>query len=795
MEVCPWLLTLSVMLLLMMSSTSSRAVTGDALLPPPPDVNAINRQARYHLELVINYYDTERVVPVDRRQDDFYIDSADLVQAGLPANKLPQGEINLSRLQDVRTEYDQIAQRLMLFVPRNWLSEQMTSLGDEATRLDAMSGQGALLNYDFYTSRSADGDAQASVWHELRYFNQHRSISSTGYIRRYLAGEPLQTEKYIRYDTTLTLTAEDTAIEWNIGDVVGDALSWSNSVRLGGVRYGRDFTLRPDLVTWPVPVFSGEAALPTTVDLFIEGYRAGSAQLQPGPFTLTNLPFINGSGNAVVVTTDALGRQVRSELPFYIASDLLKPGMSDGAITVGKLRRHYGIKNMDYGPAAGSASLRYGVTDDVTLESHVEGAEALALAGGGAMLKLGLYGVVNGALSRSRMRGARGQQINWGYQYGTSAFSVATQHARRDRGFGNLSLYDTAVRYDENQLPIVSLSRSVDQYSVSLNLGDFGNLGGALIGVHSYDNQKTELLNLSWSRSLWGNSNIYFSASRDRQVGDWTVGISLQIPFSEFDSVSFAVEHRPDAGLSQRMSYYHSMLTDGGFNWNMAWARQPATRNYQQASLGWRNSSVELRGGIYGEQGEMNRWGGAVGSLVLMDDELFAANKVNDAFVVISTDGHPDVPVNYENQQVGKTDNDGYLLISGVSAYYPARYSIDTLDLPANTSLTETEKRVALQRHSGYLIKFPMKQQRVASVILQTEDGNAIPVGSRVWLAEGPSAPVGYEGIAFLEGLADVNPLRITLAGGGSCFATLTLTANPEHKLQTYGPLTCRRGQ
>lgn len=79
-------------------------------------------------------------------------------------------------------------------------------------------------------------------------------------------------------------------------------------------------------MTWPLPAFSGEAAVPTSVDLFINGYRSGSTRLQPGPFTLTNLPYINGAGDAVLVTTDALGRQVSTTLPFYVSSDLLKQG-------------------------------------------------------------------------------------------------------------------------------------------------------------------------------------------------------------------------------------------------------------------------------------------------------------------------------------------------------------------------------------------------------------------------------------------------------------------------------------
>lgn len=221
-------------------------------------------------------------------------------------------------------------------------------------------GRGALLNYDVYTNHSEHTGGQASVWHEFRYFNEDYSFSSTGYARQNFTGNSGQQEGYVRYDSTLLITNEEDATTWSAGDVISDALSWSTSVRMAGISYGRDFSLRPDLVTWPLPAFSGEAAVPTSVDLFINGYRSGSTRLQPGPFTLTNLPYINGAGDAVLVTTDALGRQVSTTLPFYVSSDLLKQGLSDGAVTLGSLRRNYGIENFDYGPAAGSGSYRYG---------------------------------------------------------------------------------------------------------------------------------------------------------------------------------------------------------------------------------------------------------------------------------------------------------------------------------------------------------------------------------------------------------------------------------------------------
>ena len=780
------------MMILLCVSTRSWAEPGDDRLPPPPDAQAINSEAVFQLAIVLNHYDTGLVVPVTQRSGAFFISSADLLRAGLPPEHVPTGEVNLSTLSQVRVEYDSAAQRLLLTVPRDWVASRVTSFSEQTAQNKPHFGRGALLNYDLYTNRTEHLGGQASLWHEFRYFNEKGSLSSTGYVRENFDGNADQQQGYVRYDTTVLMTNEEDAITWSAGDVISDALSWSSSVRMGGISYGRDFSLRPDLVTWPLPEFSGEAAVPTSVDLFINGYRSGSTQLQPGPFTLTNLPYINGAGDAVLITTDALGRQVSTTLPFYVTSDLLNAGLSDGAVTLGSLRRNYGIKNFDYGPAAGSGSYRYGMTDWLTLEGHAEGAEELALGGVGTVVKLGRFGVVNSAYTRSHMRGEDGGQINWGYQYSTSTFSVATQHTRRDREFGNLALYDQPTVYDENDKPIASLSRNTDQYSLTFNLGQYGNIGTAWIGVESFDRQKTELLNLSWSRNLWGRSSVYLAASRDRQQGDWTFALSLQVPLGERESAAISFEKTPDAGSTQRINYNHSMPSDGGFSWNMAWANQSQSDNYQQATLGWRNSNIELQGGGYGVQDMMTWWGEAMGSLVLMDGELFAANKINDAFVVISTDGHPDVPVNYENQPVGKTNNHGYLLVSGVSAYYPASYSINTLNLPADTRLKETERRVAVRRHSGYLVDFPMEQERVASVILHDAQGQVLPVGSLVSRAARSNAVVGYDGIAWLENLDDVNALDVTMPDGKHCQATLTVDANPEHKLKTYGPLVCR---
>lgn len=777
--------------LLCVVSPGVNAVEGDDALPPPPDVQAIERQAVFHLSLVVNYYDTGLVVPVTRRAGAMWVSSADLQRAGLPGDKLPPGDVNVDSLPQVKSRYDSVGQRLLLTVPTDWVASRTVALGEQERRVRPRASNGAVLNYDFYASDTNHGLRQASLWHEMRLFGDGGSLSSTGALREVFRGYPGQDEGYMRYDTTFNSTNDDNAWSWSLGDVISDSLSWSNSVRLGGINVGRDFSLRPDLITYPLPAFSGEAAVPSTVDVFINGYRSGSTELTPGPFTLTNLPYINGSGDAVLVTTDALGRQVSTTLPFYVASELLKPGLSDGAFSAGALRRNYGVKNFDYGPAAASGSWRYGVTDFWTLETHGEAAEKLTLAGVGSLFKIGRFGVINGAGSWSSMREQSGQQWNWGYQYNTAGFSLSTQQTRRTRGFGNLALYDQPVRYDQYQQPIVTLSRETTQYSLTLNMGAAGSVGAAWLDVQTFNRDHTRLLNLSWNKTLW-NSSLYLAASHDYEDRDWTFALSLQIPLGEQSSVALSAETTPESGSTQRVNYSRAMPSDGGFSWNLAYANESRDDNYQQATLGWRNNHVEMQGGIYGQTKNLTRWGEATGSLVTLDGELFAANQINDAFAVVSTQGQPGVTVNFENQPIGETDEEGYLLVSGVTSYYPATYSIDALNLPADTRIRDTERRLALRRNSGYLVTFAMEQERVASVILHDENGLPLPVASQVLRPDRATAVVGYDGIAWLENIGEVNPLRVVKPDGKTCSVTLTVGPAREHRLETYGPLICR---
>lgn len=764
-----------------------------AELPPPPRSNPIAQEQLYRLELVINQYPTGLIVPVRKKQDNYWISADHLLSIGMPAHFVTAPETNLSQIAGVSVNYDSAGQRLLLQVPPQWLPTQQINRSASVSAVSAQSGTGALFNYDAYASQTQHQGAALSVWNELRFFSAPGSLSLSGVLKQPLShGEQDIEQGYVRYDTSFRHDNEQDVLSWVAGDFISGALSWSNSVRMGGIQVSRDFTLRPDIVTYPLPSFSGSAAVPTTADLFINGYKSSSTNLQSGPFTITDTPYINGAGEAVLVTTDALGRQISTTLPFYVANTLLGVGLSDFSASAGALRRDYGHRSFSYGPAGISASYRYGATNFLTLEGHVEGARSLAMLGVGSVLQLGRWGVFSGSFSASGKQGESGNQYSVGYQYNNAVLSLNAQHIQRDNAFRNLALYDTYTAPADNAQPIFALSRSSTQYSAALSLGRYGSLGAAYFDIQSFADDRTRLFNLSWNKNVWHNSNLSVTASHDPANNSWTTALSLQIPFGALSSATLSYERNAAGQHVQQLSYTQSVPSDGGFGWNVAYSRQHPASDYQQASLSWRNEHVQLQGGAYGSSGKYTQWGNVTGSLVTMDGHWLAANKINDAFVVVSTLGYPGMSVNYEHQPVGKTDQEGYLLIPNVPSYYSANYGIDTLNLPVDVVVAKTQAQVAVRRHSGYMVAFPIQQQQAASIILVDDQGKPLPVSSLVTRTGYPATYVGWDGLVYLEKITQNDRLQVKTPAGQSCQALIRLPDVRTHKLQTYGPFTCK---
>ncbi|QZN94481.1 fimbria/pilus outer membrane usher protein [Symbiopectobacterium purcellii] len=388
------------------SRTFAAQAFGD--LPPPPTALPVQEQALYYLTLAVNGYSDNRVIPVSVNGDRYAIDASELTRRHIRLPENAAGSVDINGLPDVTVFYDMQKQQLQLTIPTDWLPQQRFDTGSNngIPRLSAQSSTGLLFNYNlFYTSPPHQGDSMNALM-EQRLFSEHGILSNSGL---WVIKNPYADEgsRYRRYDTYWRYSDSERMVSYQLGDFISNSLTWTQSMRMAGLRIGRNFNLRPDIVTYPMLQYAGSAAVPSTLDLFINGFKTSSTALNSGPFTLTNTPYLNGAGEATIITTDAQGRQISTSVPFYVSNTLLRQGFSDFDLSVGVLRRTYGMGQDRYtSDPAFSGFYRYGVTQSLTLAGHGENVRDLSLLGAGADMSVGRWGTLSTAYSRSEQQGS-----------------------------------------------------------------------------------------------------------------------------------------------------------------------------------------------------------------------------------------------------------------------------------------------------------------------------------------------------------------------------------------------------
>ncbi len=165
-------------------------------------------------------------------------------------------------------------------------------------------------------------------------------------------------------------------------------------------------------------------------------------------------------------------------------------------------------------------------------------------------------------------------------------------------------------------------------------------------------------------------------------------------------------------------------------------------------------------------------FGGANGSVLLMERHLFAMRRVEDAFALVSTDGVANVPILQENRLVGHTDENGLLLVNRLNALQNNRLSIDPLQTPPDVRMERTQLDAVPTSRSGTLARFPMRAVLSVQTTVSNADGTPVAAGSPVWLqgvdpdTSAALTVVGYEGMLYLQDLPPGARLRIRQNGG-----------------------------
>ena len=772
------------------------------------------------LDVVINSRPIGRVIEFLERDGALLAAPQDLRSLGLVLpERVRLGEaadaqplLPLAEIPGLRSELDERGQRLLITAPEAALEPTLLGPQREAEAgAPLRSDLGAVLNYDLLATGGSGASSLGGLL-EARIFSPWGVLASS-----FLADTsgPFGTggPRLLRLETSLVHDDPETMRRYQLGDLVSGGLAWSRPVRLGGFQLARNFAMRPDLVTFPLPSFGGTAAVPSTVDVLVNGVRQLSSPVEPGPFAIRQLPVVAGNGEVTLVVRDALGREVTRSLPFYAASSLLAPGLTGYSLEGGWVRRHFGLVGEDYGEAAASATLRHGLTDWLTAEAHGEAMAGLAMAGGGAAMTVPGVGLVTLAAAASRGApagptetaapasapplqpggGRQGWLASAGVERAAWPLNLAASLTLAGEGFRDIA--------GQAGDPV---PRQVARASAGLSLEGLGTFGLAYIGIDRLPGgplpqgerrrvSRSSLLSGSWSRSLGGRATLYATAYQDLRRGqDFGVMFGLSLALGQRHTAGAAAGQ--DLGQAYAsLQASRTALEPGDYGWRLA-ARQ-GSPSQAMAEADYRAGWARMTAGVDRLQERSYGRLGLQGAIATLGRGLHLSEPIRDSFAIVQT-GQPGITVLQENRPVGRTGPDGQLLVPALRAYERNRLAVDPTDLPPDAVLEQEEQQVRPAAWGGVTVAFPVRRQSSARLRLVDAAGRPLPLGSTLQrltgeAEAGPPLPVGYDGEAFVTGLATENRILLRLPDGSTCRAEFRFQPE-EGGMPLIDPVPCR---
>jgi outer membrane usher protein len=165
---------------------------------------------------------------------------------------------------------------------------------------------------------------------------------------------------------------------------------------------------------------------------------------------------------------------------------------------------------------------------------------------------------------------------------------------------------------------------------------------------------------------------------------------------------------------------------------------------------------------------------------------------ISDSFAVVQVPGYSGVSIYSDNQFLGRTDNNGNVVVPGLRSYQRNSVRIEQDDLPFDTQIDAVQMDAVPHFRSGLLLRFPVKSLRGALLTVVLKNGEPLPAGAQVQIigdniVENELFPSGYRGEVYLTGLAASNRLIVTLEEQSCEFMVLLPeTTEPLPYLGTY---------
>ena len=577
-----------------------------------------------------------------------------------------------------------------------------------------------------------------------------------------------------------------------LGDAIAVSSTLGGSAQLAGVSLTREFALDPYFVRQPLPRLSGAILTPSTLDVYVNGVLVRQEQIAPGPFEVRNLPVTGGAGQVSYVVRDAFGRTQDFSAAYYGAAGVLADGLSEYGYHLGFRRIGFGQESMHYGPPQLLARHRVGIGNWLTagyrFESALqrEGGTSLLVSGGPTAAVALPLGELDLDAAFSADGSATGGAGALAYSLSTRRMTVGASLRAMTNGYSTLAQPASADRPLLQVLGAVGVP-VLERVSLTLE-GQLNSMRDS--GLSSA---------LTLRGDLHVTRDLTFSASASRlrlpgEGGQWAAGATLIYGFgsgvtADMGGTASAQASNASAGVQRSLP-----LGEG-------WAYQVrSTVDRDQATSGF--GQVQYQGAYGTLLGGYTRHGGsdagfatAAGSLVLLDGNVMASRPVQEGFALVQVPGVEGVRGYLNNQEIGRTNGSGNLLIPSLQPYYGNRLRIADADVPIDYQIASVEQVIGTPLRGGALVRFDV--QRVTSVKgmvrVDRAGGSSVPSFGELTVDKRHKSPLGSEGqfwfgdlpvgrhraqVEFREGTCTMELVVPESAGGVVDLGTVSCAGN-----------------
>ena len=717
----------------------------------------------------------ETVVVLRDRGGNFFLSDDDLQRwrLNLPPcdSVVDQGTTYspLTAIPGVQTSFDEARMTLTIVAPTSVFPLSEVNAAAAKSLQPKISGNGAFMNYDVLANRTGAVTVTNGLA-ELGYFDR-MGVGTTSFLGTSGDG----TDDVIRLETTWTHDFPASRQTLRIGDYFTRPGAWGRGIRFGGIQFGTNFAVDPSFSPLPLQSVSGEAVLPSTVDIFVNNALTSRSELPPGPFSISNVPVITGQGELRVVVRDVLGREQVITQPFFADSNMLRAGLSDYSVEVGSVRENFALNSNDYGRALAIGTYRRGLSNRFTGEVRAlaaRGDQALGLAGS---FLVGNFGVVSSAVAVSHSARGTGSLYQLGFE---------GQASRLTYGVHTTQAGDNFVQIGDE----ASTQRRLSTANVGYLFDRGDSIGAGFVRQENFDGSSVRVASLNYSLRVGSVGLIgisFLRAMSDVTTSSFNVAFTLPMGNSTSGSLT-AQGSRSPAGKSDEVvaQMQHSAPRGSGLGYFM----QASSSDNGQAGLFAQSAVGSYSLEAARNDGSESVRAGTSGGMAFIGNRLFLSRRVDDSFAVVRLPGFANVRITADNQEVARTDQRGDAIITRLRPYDDNRLGIEQLDLPLDTEIGALALSAVPYYRSGLLVEFPVRRIRAATLRVLMPDGSPLPTQAVVQLNTDTGViPVGMGGELYLPDLEQDNRIRVNIAGR-RCEIKFTypIATDPQPDLGTF---------